>query len=222
MPNPLHPEELPREKLKKHGCEILTNYELLAILLGTGTQKENVVELSKRLTLKYNLKELSSLGISKLSKEMGIGEVKSCQLVSCFELSRRMLSFNAKEKQIVRSSDDVASTLIPHMSVLEKETFVAIYLNTRRRILKQETIFVGTLNESVVHAREIFKRAIEIKAAAIIIAHNHPSGDPTPSDADITVTKELIESGRIIGIEILDHIIIGDNCYWSLKENNVI
>ncbi len=222
MPSPLHPDELPREKLIRHGSEVLTNYELLAILLGTGTRDENVVELSKRLTLRYDLREMSGLGISQLSKEVGIGEVKSCQLVSCFELARRLVSFEAKEREIVASSDDIASILIPHMGVLEKETFVAVYLNTRRRVLRQETIFVGTLNESVVHAREIFKRAIELNAAAIIVAHNHPSGDPTPSDADITVTKELIESGRIIGIEILDHIIIGDNCYWSLKENNII
>jgi DNA repair protein RadC len=200
----------------------MTNYELLAILLGTGTKDENVVEVSKRITLKYNLKELSSLGVSRLSKEAGIGSVKASQLVSCFELSRRLSLFHAEKKSIISSSDDIASVLIPRMSILEKETFIAVYLNTRRQIIKQETIFIGTLNESVVHAREIFKKAIEVGAAAIIVAHNHPSGDPTPSDADISVTKELIQSGEIIGISIIDHIIIGDNSYWSLKENNVI
>ena len=153
---------------------------------------------------------------------MGIGNVKACQITACFELGRRLASFKDNKKPQISNAKDVAKLFIPEMGTLEKEHFKGVYLDSKRRIIKQETIFIGSLNESVVHPREIFKIAIEESSAAIILLHNHPSGDPNPSSFDIKMTKELIKAGELLGIEILDHIIIGGEKYVSLRENGLI
>lgn len=221
MSTPIHPEEYPREKLLKHGPQTLTDYELIAIILNTGTKTENVLELSKRITSKYPLKRLMNQNITNLTNELGIGQAKACKIISVAELGRR-LSIPEKQNPQINSAKDIADILIPKMSHFEEEHLVAIYLNTRRRIIKSKTLFIGSLNESIINSREIFKIALEEGASGIILAHNHPSGDPIPSEADIESTKDIHQAGTIMGIPLLDHIIIGDKTYWSLKENGII
>jgi len=215
-------DERPREKLIKHGSKTLTNSELLAIILRTGNKKESVLEISNKFFKKYNLKSLSRVKIAGLKKQLGVGDAKACQIMACFELGKRLSAFNEDKKPFVNTAKDIAKLFIPEMGSLEKEHFKGIYLDSRKRMIKQETIFVGSLNESVIHPREIFKIALDENAAAIILLHNHPSGDPNPSSFDIEITKELIEAGNILGIEILDHIIIGGNKYLSFKEKGII
>jgi DNA repair protein RadC len=212
----------PREKLIKHGSKILTNSELLAIILRTGNKKEDVLNLSNRLLKRYNLKSLSRIKISTLKKELGIGDAKACQITSCFELGRRLASFKENKKPTIRKAKDVAKLFIPEMSSLKKEHLKGIYLDSRKRIIKEETIFIGSLNESVIHPREIYQIALNEGAAALILLHNHPSGDPTPSDSDIKTTKILVKAGNLLGIDLLDHIIIGENKYISFREKNLI
>lgn len=218
----LPPEDRPREKLIKKGASTLTNSELLAIILRTGSKKENVINLSNKIFTKYNLKTLSRTELNKLKKISGIGKVKASQIMACFELARRLNSFKKNKKPIIKNAKDIVKIFTPEMDTLKKEHFKGIYLNSRKRIIKEETIFIGSLNESLVHPREIFQIALNENAAAIILLHNHPSGDPSPSSFDIEITKELIESGKILGIEILDHIILGDNKYTSFKEKNLL
>ncbi len=215
-------EERPREKLIKYGASNLTNSELLAIILRTGNKKENVLELSKRFFKKYNIRSLSKLNFSVLKKELGIGNAKALSVISCFELGKRLSAFKEDKQAQIKNAKDVAKLFIPEMAHLEKEHFKGIYLDSRKRIIKQETIFIGSLNESLVHPREIFKIALDENAAAIILLHNHPSGDPSPSSYDIEVTKDLVKAGELFGIQILDHIIIGGNNYFSMKEEGVI
>lgn len=219
MTNPIHKDEFPREKLINLGGPYnLANYELLAIILNTGTKKENVLELSKRITSKYSLKILCSLSVSQLTKELGIGQAKACKILAISELARRL---NAPEEknQIIKSARDVSDILIPKISHLHSEHLIAVYLNSRKKIISIKTIFVGSLNESLINPREIFKFAIEENASAIILAHNHPSGDPSPSESDLKSTSEIQKAGEVMGIEVLDHIIIGGNNYWSLRES---
>ena len=215
-------DERPREKLIKHGPRTLTNSELLAIILRTGNKKESVLELSNKFFKKYNLKSLSRLKTSTLKKQLGIGDAKACQIMACFELGKRLSAFKEGKKPVIRNAKDIAKLFIPEMLALEKEHFKGIYLDSRKRIIKQENIFIGSLNESVVHPREIFKIALDENAAAIILLHNHPSGDPSPSDFDIEITRELIKAGELLGIQVLDHIIIGGKKYVSLKDKGVI
>lgn len=215
-------DERPRERLIKYGSKTLANSELLAIIISTGSKKENVLTLSTKLFKKYNLKSLSRLKIGSLKKQLGIGDVKACQIMACFELGRRLASFKDLKKPQITNAKDIAELFIPEMGILEKEHFKGIYLDSKRRIIKQETIFIGSLNESVVHPREIFKIALEESSAAIILLHNHPSGDPNPSSFDIEMTNELIKVGNILGIEVLDHIIIGGKKYISLREKGLI
>ncbi len=215
-------EERPREKLIKYGSKTLTNSELLAIILRTGNKKESVLELSNKFFKKYNIKSLSRLKTSTLEKQLGIGDAKACQIMACFELGKRLSSFKEDKQPQIKNAKDVAKLFIPEMSNLEKEHFKGIYLDSRKRIIKQENIFIGSLNESVVHPREIFKIALDENAAAIILLHNHPSGDSSPSSFDIKITKELIKAGELLGIQILDHIIIGGGKYFSFKEKELI
>ena len=211
-------EERPRERLIKHGPKTLSNAELLAIVLRQGSKKENVIELAHRLLQNYQLTSFSKRNITTLKKLSGIGEAKACQLVACFELGKRLSAFNKEKKVQINSAKDVAKLLLPEMSTLKQEYFKGIYLDARKCLIKEETIFIGTLNTSVVHPREVFEPALREGAAGIIVVHNHPSGDPTPSDEDLEVTKQLIEAGTVLGINVLDHIIIGDKKFCSLKD----
>lgn len=220
--NQIHPEEFPREKLIKYGVENLTNYELLAILLNTGTKNENVIELSKRITKKYELNHLSSISISQITKELGIGIAKACKILACFELGKRSFNKINENKLKINCPESLANLYFPKTSNLNQENLFAVYLNTRKKIISEKRLFVGSLNESIINPREIFKNAFEEGASGIILIHNHPSGESSPSQSDIDVTRELIKISEIMQIPILDHIIIGKNNYTSLKEERII
>ena len=214
--------ERPRERLIKFGVKALSDSELLALILRTGNKRENVIDLSRRLLNKYDLKSLSNISFNEFSKIDGIKEAKASQLVALFELSRRLASYNDKPKPKIESSEDVAKLLMAEMSVLKQEHFRGLYLDSRNNLLKNEIISIGSLNASVVHPREIFKIALSESASAVIIVHNHPSGDPEPTKEDIEITKKIINAGRLMGIEVLDHIIIGNNSYVSLAERKLM
>ena len=211
-------EERPREKLMKYGSKSLNNAELLAIILRNGSKKENVLELSRKLLEKNNIRLLSRKRINSLKNNLGVGEAKACQIVACFELGRRLAAFKYNKRQRINNAKDIAKLFLVGMSSLRKEHFKVIFIDSRKMMMKEETVFIGTLNSSVVHPREIFQSALDEGAAAVILVHNHPSGDPEPSDDDIRITKQLIKAGGILGIDVLDHIIIGNNKYFSFRE----
>lgn len=215
-------EERPREKLIKHGPKLLTNSELLAIILGTGNKNENVLTLSAKILNSYNLKSLSTANVSKLAKESGIGEAKSCQIAACFELGRRLSSFKEDKKIIIKNAKDIINIFSSEMSPLKQENLKAVYLDSRNKIIKEQTIFIGSLNESIINQREIFKIALEENASSIILIHNHPSGDPNPSMADIEATQEIIKAAEMLKIPLIDHIILGDKKYFSFKEKGLV
>lgn len=215
-------EERPRERLIKYGASSLSDSELLAIILRVGSRKENVITLSQRILKEYNLKQLSRVNLNHLMKIHGIKQGKAAQIAACFEIARRLESFDDTEKPKITSPEDVYRRIYPELREQKKENFIELCLDTKNYIIKEETISIGTLNANIVHPRDVFKTAIEESAASIIVAHNHPSGDPTPSREDIEITKKLIEAGKIIGIEVLDHIIIGDGRHLSMKEAGYI
>jgi len=213
-------EERPREKLVKFGPEAMSTAELLALIIRTGTKTDTAVELAnKLLTHAGGLKFIKELSIEELKEVKGVGVAKAAQITATIELGRRirMASFES-EKQVITSPRDVANLLLAKLSFLGKEHFVILLLDTKNQVISIEEISVGSLNNSIVHPREVFKPAIKRSSAAIILAHNHPSGNPEPSTEDIKVTKRLYEVGRLVGIEVLDHLIIGNKDYISLKE----
>lgn len=211
--------ERPREKLEKYGSEKLSNSELLAILLRTGSRGLNVVELSKKILQKFSNSGLAKAGIKDLKSTFGLGAAKACEIVACFELGRRLLQ--NKKSTLILSPKDVWQEL-KDIRGHKKEHFVVFYLDSRSQEIEREIISVGTLNANLVHPREVFEPAIKKSAAQIIVAHNHPSGDPEPSEDDLIITKRLAEAGKIIGIDIIDHVIIAKDSYVSLKEKGVI
>ncbi|QBK26395.1 RadC family protein [Ureibacillus thermophilus] len=219
----IHIDDRPRERLIKQGPQSLSNVELIAILLRTGTKQESVLSLANRvLTYFEKLHELKYATLEEIMSIKGIGQAKAVQLLAAIELGRRLSQKQIDSRFAVRSPKDAASFLMPEMSSLQQEHFVALYLNTKNQVIHKQTIFIGSLNSSIVHPREIFKEAIKRSAASIICAHNHPSGNAAPSPEDIEVTKRLQEAGYIIGIELIDHLIIGDHQYFSLKEQGYI
>ncbi|MDA3802709.1 MAG: DNA repair protein RadC [Patescibacteria group bacterium] len=209
-------EEKPREKLLKDGISSLSSAQLLAIILNTGTKKEEVMNMTSRL-----LKEYGEKGIiyqknpEIIEKDLDIPLSKACQLVSCFEIGRRFYQKKPGANITIRTAKDAFEHL-KDMSKLHKEQFRGLYLNSHYQLIHDEVVSIGTLDSSLIAPREVFKPALEYSAAAIIIAHNHPSGSLEPSDADIEITKNLIEAGKIIGIEVLDHILISADDYKSI------
>lgn len=215
----VHQDDRPRERLKRQGADSLSNQELIAILLRTGTKKESVLHLANRVLTHFEqLHELKNATIEEIMDIKGIGEAKAIQLLASIELGRRLQKKRPDDRFTIRSPQDAATFLMPDMSSLLQENFVTLFLNVKNQIIHQQTIFIGSLNASIVHPREIFREAVKRSAASIICAHNHPSGNPSPSPEDIDVTKRLQEAGLIIGIELLDHVIIGDHQFISLKE----
>ncbi|SHK61044.1 RadC family protein [Desulforamulus aeronauticus] len=219
----LPPEQRPRERMLKEGATSLSDIDLLAIMLRTGTAKSSAMELAAAILSRFkDLRVLSQATIEELSEIKGIGPVKAVQVKAALELGRRLAALPAEERPIIRCPEDVCSLLMEDLRNLDREYFLALLLNTKNQVLAKETISIGTLNASMVHPRELFKVAIRRSAAAVILVHNHPSGDPTPSREDITLTKRLQEAGEIIGIDVLDHIVIGDNRFTSLKSKGLI
>lgn len=217
-------DDRPREKLMIRGPQNLTDAELLAIILRTGTKGNSVISMAQDLIIQEgNLARLASKSFSELQKSNGIGRDKASTLLATFEISRRILS---QQKWLsdrkITSPEDVAGIFIPLFRDEVKERFVVVSLNSANKIIGYDTISIGNLNSSVVHAREIFKSALEKNAASIILMHNHPSGNPDPSKEDIAITKKLVESGKIMDIPVFDHIIIAGDTYTSFVEKRLI
>lgn len=213
-------EERPREKLLKYGVGFLSNGELLSILIGTGTKDTSALMLANRIL------SLESTGISYLTscvpeellKVQGIGMAKACQIISAIELGKRIATKPKAKRLNIKSPQEVADLFMEEMRYLSKEFFKVLLLNTKNEIIMIEDTSVGNLNSSVVHPREVFSSAVRRSACSVIIVHNHPSGNPIPSDTDIQMTKRLVEAGDLLGIKVLDHLIIGDGIFISLKE----
>lgn len=216
--------ERPREKLFKFGVNTLSNSELLAIIIRTGNRENTAIEIAQQLLSidKRGLAYLTELSFEELTSIKGIGKCKAAQIISTLELSKRISASKGESKMKITSPKDVTNILMEEMRYLKKEYFKIILLDTKNQIISINDISVGSLNSSIVHPREVFNVAIKRSSASIILVHNHPSGDPAPSKEDINVTKRLNQCGDIIGIKVLDHIIIGDGNYISLKEKSVI
>ena len=216
-------DERPRERFLQDGPQSLSNQELLALLLRTGSKEESVLQLSNRLIKAFEgLRLLKEASVEEMTEIKGIGEAKAIQILAAVELGRRIHKLNDQDRYVIRSPEDGANYCMEEMRFLSQEHFVCLYLNTKNQVLHKRTVFIGSLNASIVHPREVFKEAFRRSAASIICLHNHPSGDPSPSREDIDVTKRLVECGKIMGIEVLDHIIIGEHKYVSLKEKGYL
>lgn len=209
----------PREKLQKYGPKKLTNTELLAILLRTGTKEMNVIELASRVLKTIHSANLPTITLDVLTSIKGLGTTKACEIIAAMELGKRLLK-DPDPPQIV-SPQRVYESL-KNIANHKKEHFIAIYLDTRNREITREIISVGTLNASIAHPREVFEPAIRLLANAVIVAHNHPSGDPTPSQQDIDITKRLHEAGKLLDIPLLDHIIVTSTAYISFHEIGMV
>jgi len=217
-------EDRPREKLLLRGAQNLTDAELLAILLRTGTKGKSVISMAQEIiTNENNLAKLAAKSSADLIKTAGIGKDKAATLLAAFEISRRILSqkkwFSLKK---ITTPADIAEIFIPLLRDEVKEQFIIVCLNSSNKIIKYETISIGNLNSSVVHAREIFKAAIENNSASIILIHNHPSENPEPSNEDISITRKIVEAGKIMDIPVFDHLIIAGNNYTSFVERRLI
>ncbi len=213
----------PRERMMDMGPKSLADHELLAILLRTGTRERNVVNLAcDVLNSVDSLYDLRHSTLQELMSIPGIGKVKATEIMAAVEFGGRIAKTSQIKEGTVVSSSWVGEYLVREMSGLTQENVVALYLNTKNDIIKNDTIFVGSLNTSVAHPREIFKGAVRYSAARVIIAHNHPSGNTDPSQADLAFTRRIVEAGEMMGIEVIDHIIIGDQEYFSLKEHGLL
>jgi DNA repair protein RadC len=215
--------ERPRERLQKFGPEALSAQELLALVIGRGIPKKSVMSIAQELLIKFgNIKAIGQATIEELSEIKGIGLAKAAQIKACFELGKRedlepeLINFD------IKNPEAVVKAVRASIKDKAKEHFKLILLNPRNKIIGISTVSVGTLNASLVHPREVFKDAIVHSAASVVLAHNHPSGDPEPSEDDLKITKKLVDSGKILGIEVLDHIVIGKNNFCSLKERGLI
>jgi DNA repair protein RadC len=213
-------EEKPREKLRKYGPGSLKHYELMAVILGKGTKREGILELSKRIMSQYGDQAVFSRGdVDSLEKVLSLSPVQACQVVAAFELGKRL--FGSPTEVFLRSPEEVFK-YAKDMTRLKKEHLRGLYLDTRNKLIRDEVIAIGTLNASLAHPREIFHPAIESHAAAVVLVHNHPSGDPLPSKDDIELTKQVHGASKILDIDVLDHVIIGSQDYCSLKESTEI
>lgn len=210
--------ERPRERLAHLGAEALSSSELLAIILRTGTEKENVIALANRVLKENDLKALSQASVEELKKIFGIGEAKACQIVACFELSKRLGAYHGEQRLHIKTSEDVAKLFMDRFKNMDKEYFSIVNLTSKSNMINHQTISIGDLNESLAHPREIFHSAIKNSASRVILVHNHPSGDPSPSEADLQLTERMIEAGNLLGITVVDHVIIGSGRWWSWRE----
>lgn len=216
-------DQRPRERLIRDGSGVLSDSELLAIILRTGSAGKSAVELATDvLSLFAGLKNLVQAGVEELSTINGMGPAKAAQLKAALEIGRRVASVSDIDRPSIKGPEDAAVLVMEEMRHLDREHFCALLLNTKHQVLAKETISIGTLNSSIVHPRELYKTAIKRNAAAVILVHNHPSGDPNPSKEDREITRRLQEAGSIIGIEVLDHIIIGDNKFVSFTVKGMI
>lgn len=216
-------EDRPRERLIKYGAEVLSNTELLAILIRTGTKSESAIKIAQKIVgTSEGLQFISTSTLQELSGFKGIGAAKASQLKAAIELGKRLRNYRNDHKLKINKPQDAVEIIMEDMRYLKKEHLKVIFLNTKNIIIDVSDLSIGSLNSSVVHPREIYSEAIRKSSSSIIVCHNHPSGDPTPSNEDISITKRLQEVGKLVGIDLLDHLIIGDGNYISLKEKGII
>jgi DNA repair protein RadC len=211
-------EERPRERLARYGPRAVSTAEILAIVLRTGTQERSAIGLAEHLIHTFGgLRGIANATVEQLTAVKGVGTVKAVQIAACVELGRR-LAAEPRERQAICAPDEAAEILMPRLRDAGKENFVALLLDSKNRLIRVAEVSVGSLDSSIVHPREVFNHAIAGSAASIIVAHNHPSGDPTPSPEDRQVTARLVEAGKLLGIDVVDHLIIGDGRWVSLRE----
>lgn len=215
MPN----DSKPRERFLKYGPEALSDAELFAIILRVGNKDENVLEVANKLIAEYGLDKLFDCSIKELRKIKGVGQTKAIELLTIAELAKRYSSFK-KEIKHISSAKDVFELYHERLKDEKQENFYVLMLNNKNHIIKEELISKGVLDSAIIHPREVFKPAIKNSSARIILIHNHPSGDPNPSEEDVKLTEKLVEAGELLGITILDHIIISRDNYWNWKENS--
>lgn len=225
MVRDLPKEERPREKLLAAGAAALSNTELLAVLLRTGVREGSVLRVAEEVLTLYREKgilAIAQMGARELSAIKGVGPAKAATILAAVELGRRLAMKEAARRTIVHGPADAAHYAMPRLRFESKEHFAVLLLNTKNHVLAMPVISVGTLSASIVHPREVFQAAISHAAASMILVHNHPSGDPTPSPEDIAVTRRMAEAGKVMDIPVLDHIILGDDKFISLKEKGMI
>jgi DNA repair protein RadC len=226
--NDLPVDERPRERLLKYGVESLSLQELLSLIFGRGVKGESVVNISQKLLMTFgSLDKISEASIEELKKIKGLGLAKACQMKACFEISKRLkleenTGKNKKERKIINSPKDIFPLLKEKIINFYKEYFIVASLDNRNKIISVDMVSVGTLNSSLIHPRETFEVAIKNHAAAIIICHNHPSGELKPSEDDLIITDNLIKAGKILGIDVGDHIVFTKKGYFSFKEKKLI
>ena len=215
--------ERPRERLQKYGVEALSAQEILSLILGRGISGESVTVTAQRLLSRFgNIKGIASASLEELAQVRGIGPAKASQIKASFELANRLEGHSEPDKnKLVKTPEEVISLVKVKLKEKKKEHFQVLLLDTRSKLIKISEISVGSLDASIVHPREVFKEAISASAASVIFVHNHPSGDPSPSEDDIKLTERLCQAGEVIGIDVLDHIIIGDNEYISMKREGL-
>lgn len=216
-------DERPRERLIHYGADALSTAELLAILLRTGTAQRSAVGLAEHLLAVFgSLRGVANATVEEMAQIHGLGPAKAAQIKAAIEFGRRLVAASDEERPRIHSPQDVYNLLGPSLRDAKKEHFVALLLDTKGGVSRTVTISVGDLSSSLVHPREVFTEAVRRSAASLIVAHNHPSGDPAPSPEDAQVTRRLVEAGELLGIELLDHVIVGDNRWVSLKEKGLI
>lgn len=212
----------PRERLKHYGAQALSTQELIAILLRVGVKGENVLRVSERMLIQFkDLGGLARASVIEMRQIKGIGDAKAIQVKAALELGRRLTMASPDERPIVKSPADAANLILFEMSVHEQEHMRVLLLDTRNRVIGSPTIYIGNLNTAVVRIGELFRAAIRENCAAIIVAHNHPSGDPTPSPEDVRVTEQIVSAGKLLDIDVLDHLVIGGQRFVSLKDRGL-
>lgn len=216
-------QERPRERMIQYGVKALSHSELLAILLRTGSRHQSALQLAQNVLLETEgVRGLMDFSLDELIGIKGIGPAKAIQIKAGIELGHRISQSKLPDKVVIRRPDDAADYVMEQLRYLQKEHFICLFLNIKNHIIAQETLSIGSLNASIVHPREVFRAAIKCSSASIVCVHNHPSGDPTPSPEDISITTRLCEAGELLGIDVLDHIIIGDGLFVSLKEQGLM
>ncbi len=212
----------PRERLAYAGASALSAAELLAIILRVGGRGENVIRMAERLLTRFGgIAGLAQAGYDELCLQHGVGEAKAAQILAAMELGKRLAATLPQDRLQVRSPADVANLLMLEMGLLQQEQLRTVLLDTKNHVLRVVTVYAGSLNAAVVRVGEVFREAIRANSASIIVVHNHPSGDPTPSPEDVRMTEMLVDAGKLLDIEVLDHLVIGHNCYVSLKERRL-
>jgi DNA repair protein RadC len=215
-------EERPRERLLYYGASALSNAELLAIILRTGTRDENAIVVAQGILAAFgSLGGLVRASASEMMEKKGLGPAKVAQVKAAMELGRRLLVESPEERPQIRSPADAANLVMSEMAYLEQEHLRVMLLDTKNRVLDTKRVYQGSLNTSLIRVGEIFREAVRANCASLIVLHNHPSGDPTPSPEDVAVTRQIVEAGKLLDVEVLDHLIIGQQRFVSLKERGL-